>query len=403
MLLFFLCDLCSIIFAAWNDLAQVELTEVARGVHCARLKYTTQIVLPDAPKYILWRTKRKTDDIMIGYLESMGWKRLAGRVVQDANLAIVGKVLPPINIAIASSTLLINGVYGMQYIGGSKEVEYNTRAEYAQRHGCEFNKMGIQPETYNLGDADSCRHFFKQISLNTKSEWFLKRGASGKGKGVEIMRSKKDMEKLRRRFGECTSQGGQGSGYIVQRSIEEPLYIYDRRFDIRCYIVIVSTYPLIVLYHDGYLRRSMVSKDDASEDEKGFYLTNTHVARTRRNFQDGKEHIWTLRMLDDYMHQQDESRPRRWSEAYFRNRAISIARFAVNAARSRLKQVNGTYAFFGMDFMVDSKLKAHLIEINTTPGMTATRLTKFFSELVKGALDIVFEIQVSPRTSLEVV
>ncbi len=39
--------------------------------------------------------------------------------------------------------------------------------------------------------------------------------------------------------------------------MEKPLLLNGKKFDIRCYVLIVRTAPMIVLFHHGYLRLSL--------------------------------------------------------------------------------------------------------------------------------------------------
>ena len=53
--------------------------------------------------------------------------------------------------------------------------------------------------------------------------------------------------------------------------------LYDqRKYDFRVYMVIVSTKPLIILYHDGYVRIAFNEYDPKSQDKKT-HLTNNKI------------------------------------------------------------------------------------------------------------------------------
>jgi len=53
----------------------------------------------------------------------------------------------------------------------------------------------------------------------------------------------------------------------------EPLLLESRKFDIRCYMLIASAVPLLVLYRRGYCRLSMHQYDNRSENIVA-HLTN---------------------------------------------------------------------------------------------------------------------------------
>jgi hypothetical protein len=51
--------------------------------------------------------------------------------------------------------------------------------------------------------------------------------------------------------------GSLGKSAVIQKYLENPLLIEGRKFDIRCYMTIVCTKPLVVLFHHGYVRLSL--------------------------------------------------------------------------------------------------------------------------------------------------
>jgi tubulin--tyrosine ligase like protein 10 len=72
----------------------------------------------------------------------------------------------------------------------------------------------------------------------------------------------------------------------VQKYIEKPLLLENRKFDIRCYAFIACCNPLLVLFHHGYIRLALndytsenYSSDDNSEAYKFIHLTNAAIQK----------------------------------------------------------------------------------------------------------------------------
>merc|ERR1712072_285673 len=99
--------------------------------------------------------------------------------------------------------------------------------------------------------------------------------------------------------------GGYPDDFVVQEYIERPLLLAGFKFDIRCYMCIVTTSPLTVVYWpQGYCRNAMVkySLDDIKDVTA--HLTNVAIQRKNEDFNEKSEaSIWSFSQLQVYLTQ----------------------------------------------------------------------------------------------------
>lgn len=65
---------------------------------------------------------------------------------------------------------------------------------------------------------------------------------------------------------------------MAQKYVADPHLLNGHKYDFRVYLLIASTDPLIVYFHDGFLRLSILKYDKDSK-ERSIHFANTNLAK----------------------------------------------------------------------------------------------------------------------------
>lgn len=188
---------------------------------------------------------------------------------------------------------------------------------------------------------------------------------------------------------------------VFQRYINNPMTVFDHKFDFRIYAFIASTNPLIVYYHDGFLRVSL-NEFDIESTESSVHLTNTELAKgyfsnkefqkkmnmteeELRNFQ-----MWNLTKYTNYLYEHKMINSTDWLDTYLRPKfKEAIVHLALMSRKDTITH-SGYNELFGVDFMIDSDFKIWVIEVNGGPAMVGTNQEKhdLIFKMIYDMLDI---------------
>lgn len=100
---------------------------------------------------------------------------------------------------------------------------------------------------------------------------------SHRANGLELLDEYFEL-RLRRKYENGALCGEIMDNLMAQKYIANPSLIEGHKYDFRIYMLIASTDPLIVYYHDGFLRLSMLKFDRDSKD-RSIHFANTNLAK----------------------------------------------------------------------------------------------------------------------------
>jgi len=284
---------------------------------------------------------------------------------------------------------------------------YAARFEDGREH-C-FNKKKFFPYSYRLYIEDECKDFFNHInskkyikSLEEEPIQFVIKLGYGahRAQGVFIFNAN-ETEIWREFYQNGEKCGAENKSIVAQTYITNPLLLdKNNKFDFRVYMLVASTNPLIVYYHDGFLRVSLEVYEKFSNN-KNVHLTNTHLskdtfakveAENATKAQELRDYqMWTFERLGDYLYESNKVDDPDWVNNTLRPKFYEAFIHTVRMTGHAFWNQSNVYELYGLDFMLDDELNLWFIECNSSPQLIGTNdhKTKFLVQM----LEDLFEIQ----------
>ena len=199
-------------------------------------------------------------------------------------------------------------------------------------------------------------------------------------------------------------RGSVADKWVVQRYIERPLVVKNRKFDLRQWVVVSSWNPMKVWFYDKcYVRFAAEDYQESDISNVFAHLTNNCIARHSVDFATrdvtGEGNMWPCEKLAEWLDASPAGRARIASDPE-RVKSVwaDVVKPAMQAAVTRTVQCGQEYMLsnardnshqlYGYDFMLDEDLGVWLIEVNTSPQLTHS--TSVTERMVKAlAADLV--------------
>ncbi|KAL4221444.1 Tubulin tyrosine ligase-like [Mactra antiquata] len=314
-------------------------------------------------------------------LLGLGWKRITDKYDERFRLKWV-ECKSRINYGsfregeqlvnhVPNSHLLTNKLGLLNSLKEYERVTLSTKGRLPRLRMSDFH-----PETYKL-DEKSDRDLFLEVYKDNEI-WICKPVGMNQGKGIFLIRTREEINQLleerEQKKQQAQKPGRPLMNRIVQRYIMNPLLLDGRKFDVRAYMLVASTVPFLILYHKGYVRLSCL-KYNSDDTNLGIHLTNQFVQKKDPNYKELKEDTaWSMDKFNDYVNEQ--VRPdcpveieEDWVYNTFTKQMQKIMIHCFNSVKHKLQSRIGFFDLFGLDFMVDTEMKVHLIEVNTNPAL----------------------------------
>lgn len=240
----------------------------------------------------------------------------------------------------------------------------------------------------------------------SKNIWIVKPAAKSRGRGITTF---VDLEKL---LQYCdVAQKGQGSGsggatmWIVQKYMENPMIIQNRKFDIRQWVLVTDWNPLTIYFFDeAYCRFSSeeYTTSEDSLDNSYVHLVNQSVNKNNiskkglvfhaENGEEVNGFMWDTEAFKKYLAFRNDGADI-WTEK-MQPRMKEIAKMTLGCAVDMIEHRKNSWELYGFDFMVDDEYNPWLIEVNSSPACdystptTERYVQKALVELLSVTLDM---------------
>lgn len=283
--------------------------------------------------------------------------------------------------------------------------------KYQSKPHC-FNADKFFPKTWSLQNAEQCKKFFEefnsdryqQLKEEHKILYFRKIGwGVHEGKGVFPVNDQEEAS-IREMYKNGELCGKVNNRYLMQAAIQDPLLINGHKADFRIPMLIASTNPMIVYYHDGFMRVSLEAWDPESE-ERGSFVTN--IAVSQRIFDIAKQNgtfegktekelrasaVWTFDTVHEYLMANGYTSDPNWLDNYLRPELKKMMVHLIRMSQDPFVKRSSLFEIYGLDVMLDKDLNLWFIEANSKPGMEgfSDEIKGLFKEFLTDSMEIVF-------------
>lgn len=276
----------------------------------------------------------------------------------------------------------------------SKMIPSNVRIQKENSEGTQIDNLMTTAQ--DLISKISSRA--NQTDMNGSDNiWIMKPSGLSRGRGITCVKTLNSILK----------QIISSSDFIIQKYIENPLIIKNRKFDIRQWVLVTGFSPLTIwLFETPYLRFSAEDYDVSDITNRYAHLTNNSVGKHCENFENSEinGNMWTKEQFESFLNQQYVSIENPWRTIQEKIKKIVIC--SLYSVKHKIANRKNSFEIFGYDIMVDKDLNCYLIEVNSSPAFDySTPITKVLvkevcRDLIKVVIDYA-DAENSARASVD--
>eukprot|EP01033_Poteriospumella_lacustris_P014289 gene14290-10213_t len=275
-----------------------------------------------------------------------------------------------------------------------KQCRRITRHDLERIHTLLYRLVGYHGPQYCLNGTGSV----------AQNMWIVKPASKSRGRGIMTFN---DLPKLLKYVQLSNTVAGSGSSqWVVQKYLENPLIIANRKFDMRQWVLVYDWNPLTIYFFDEFYARFSVeeySVDNTDMDNVYVHLVNNSIGKNSEHFhkvvtaENGvaiEGYMWSFQDFSAYIAGRHGG-GRDIVKEKIQPRMKDIAKWALMCGSEAIEHRKNSWELYGFDFMVDDDYNAWLIEINSSPACDySTKVTeRYVQKALVEILDIVLDVR----------
>eukprot|EP01022_Parablepharisma_sp_SALTPOND_P001103 TRINITY_DN1055_c0_g1_i2.p2 TRINITY_DN1055_c0_g1~~TRINITY_DN1055_c0_g1_i2.p2 ORF type:complete len:1006 (+),score=166.16 TRINITY_DN1055_c0_g1_i2:6008-9025(+) len=226
--------------------------------------------------------------------------------------------------------------------------------------GCEPTQESATLKTRIIAVLEELRNKYPQFELNgSRNIWIVKPAGMSRGRGIRIFNNLAEIMD----YSQCREQQ-----FIVQKYIENPMIILNRKYDIRQWVLITGWNSITIwFYTDCYVRFGAVEYDIKEITNRYMHLTNNCVTKHCEHVDNEIEgNMWDKDEYSEYLKKQYG---KDMFEEKIQPMMKKIVMWSLECVQDNMINRRRSCELLGYDFMIDDQCNPWLIEINSSPAM----------------------------------
>ncbi|KAL4436040.1 hypothetical protein ABPG74_022275 [Tetrahymena malaccensis] len=255
-----------------------------------------------------------------------------------------------------------------------------------QKYDFQLSKQLPKTYAFNLSSNNYTQQEEEFMKLEGNEMWISKPLDQLGGKGINVYQNSSQIKEFIKKIKQNQTENAEQ--VIVQRYIENPLLVNKKKFDIRSYVIVISTDPYIVYFLNGYVRLT-INDYNKSDTSLLTHLVNTNIQKNHPQFYQKKDDShWELKKFESALKEQYNMTDNEIQIKLY-NQMKKASAYLFKGLEQYFNAFTANFQIFGLDFMFDEDFNPYFIEVNEIPqllGQTSTH-TNVCPEIIQQQLD----------------